>query len=211
MPTSLVDTCGTGGGRSHDVQHLDGRGAARRGRRRAHSEARQSLVHVPDAAAPMCSKRSAFSSTPRWQPWSGARARGIVFMYAPLMHPAMRHVGPVRRELAIPTVMNVVGPLANPAGARRQVVGVADPQRVPVLAGALLDLDSLHSMVVHGEPGLDEISPLGPTRVVEVRDGSTSEWTIDPDGIRLHRFYRRRGSGGRRCTLTTRDYHRSAD
>jgi anthranilate phosphoribosyltransferase len=92
----------------------------------------------------------------------------------------MRHVGPVRRELAIPTVMNVVGPLANPAGARRQVVGVADPQRVPVLAGALLELGTLHSLVVHGEPGLDEISPLGVTRVVEVRGGKTSEWTIDP-------------------------------
>jgi len=105
---------------------------------------------------------------------------GIVFMYAPLMHPAMRHVGPVRRELAIPTVMNVVGPLANPAGARRQVVGVADPQRVSVLAGALLELGTLHSLVVHGEPGLDEISPLGLTSVVEVRGGATSEWTIDP-------------------------------
>ena len=105
---------------------------------------------------------------------------GIVFMYAPLMHPAMRHVGPVRRELAIPTVMNVVGPLANPAGARRQVVGVADPQRVPVLAGALLELGTLHSLVVHGEPGLDEISPLGITSVLEVRGGATSEWTIDP-------------------------------
>ena len=105
---------------------------------------------------------------------------GIVFMYAPLMHPAMRHVGPVRRELGIPTVMNVVGPLANPAGARRQVVGVADPQRVPVLAGALLELGTLHSLVVHGEPGLDEISPLGLTSVVEVRDGKTTEWLIDP-------------------------------
>jgi len=105
---------------------------------------------------------------------------GIVFMYAPLMHPAMRHVGPVRRELAIPTVMNIVGPLANPAGARRQVVGVADPQRVPVLAGALLELGTLHSLVVHGEPGLDEISPLGVTSVLEVRGGATSEWKIDP-------------------------------
>jgi anthranilate phosphoribosyltransferase len=92
----------------------------------------------------------------------------------------MRHVGPVRRELAIPTVMNVVGPLANTAGARRQIVGVADPQRVKILAGALVELDSEHSLVVHGEPGLDEVSPLDKTRVVEVKEGKTSEWTIDP-------------------------------
>ncbi len=105
---------------------------------------------------------------------------GIVFMYAPLMHPAMRHVGPVRRELAIPTVMNIVGPLANPAGARRQVVGVADAHRVPILAGALAELDSLHALVVHGEPGLDEISPIGMTHVVEIREGETREWNIDP-------------------------------
>jgi len=108
------------------------------------------------------------------------REAGIVFMFAPLMHPAMRHVGPVRRELAIPTVMNIVGPLANPASAGRQVVGVADARRVPLLAGALRALGTVHAMVVHGEPGMDEISPLGTTHVVEIRDGTAREWTIDP-------------------------------
>jgi anthranilate phosphoribosyltransferase len=105
---------------------------------------------------------------------------GIVFMFAPLMHPAMRHVGPVRRELAIPTVMNIVGPLANPARAGRQVVGVADLERAPLLAGALSALGTTHALVVHGEPGLDEVSPLGPTHVIEIRYGSTTRWTINP-------------------------------
>lgn len=105
---------------------------------------------------------------------------GIVFMYAPLMHPAMRHVGPVRRELAIPTVMNIIGPLANPASAGRQVVGVADAARVPLIAGALRSLGAVHALVVHGAPGMDEVSPLGITRVVEIRDGVAREWTIDP-------------------------------
>ena len=105
---------------------------------------------------------------------------GIVFMFAPAMHPAMRHVGPVRRELGIPTVMNIVGPLANPASAGRQVVGVAEPRRLPLLAGALAALGSAHALVVHGEPGLDELSPLGPSHVVEVRGGTLSEWTLDP-------------------------------
>jgi anthranilate phosphoribosyltransferase len=108
------------------------------------------------------------------------RDAGIVFMFAPLMHPAMRHVGPVRSELAIPTVMNIVGPLANPASAGRQVVGVADAARVPLIAGALRSLGAVHALVVHGEPGMDEVSPLGTTHVVEIRDGTTREWTIDP-------------------------------
>jgi anthranilate phosphoribosyltransferase len=108
------------------------------------------------------------------------RDAGIVFMFAPLMHPAMRHVGPVRRELGIPTVMNIIGPLANPACAGRQVVGVADATRVPLIAGALRTLGAVHALVVHGEPGMDEVSPLGLTRVVEIRDGGTREWTIDP-------------------------------
>ncbi|MGH7710748.1 MAG: anthranilate phosphoribosyltransferase [Gemmatimonadaceae bacterium] len=104
----------------------------------------------------------------------------IVFMFAPAMHPAMKHVGPVRRELAVPTVMNIVGPLANPARAGRQVVGVAEQRRLGLLASALQTLGSRRALVVYGEPGLDEISPLGVTHVHEVRDGSVSEWTIEP-------------------------------
>lgn len=106
---------------------------------------------------------------------------GIAFMFAPAMHPAMRHVGPVRRELGVPTVMNIVGPLANPAGASRQVVGVAERARMPLLAGALAALGSTHAIVVHGAPGMDEISPIGETHVAEVRDGTVTEWVIRPE------------------------------
>jgi anthranilate phosphoribosyltransferase len=109
------------------------------------------------------------------------REAGIVFMFAPMMHPAMRHVGPIRREIAVPTVMNIVGPLANPALAGRQVVGVADERRLPLIAGALRELGSKHALVVHGAPGLDEVSPLGVTRVTEIRDGAMRDWAIDPD------------------------------
>src|SRR6185295_10840164 len=105
------------------------------------------------------------------------RDAGIVFMFAPLMHPAMRHVGPVRRELGVQTIMNMVGPLANPAHAGRQVVGVADARRLGLMAAALGELDTIHTLVVHGE-GMDEISPFAPTEVVEMRNGHISEWMI---------------------------------
>jgi anthranilate phosphoribosyltransferase len=108
-----------------------------------------------------------------------ARA-GMVFLFAPAFHPAMRHVAPVRRELGVPTVMNLVGPLANPAGVRRQVIGVADRERVAPVADALRRLGVDHALVVHGAAGLDEIAPLGPTLVSEVRNGETREWRIDP-------------------------------
>ena len=114
------------------------------------------------------------------------REAGIVFMFAPSMHPAMRHVGPVRRELAIPTVMNIVGPLANPAGAGRQVLGVSEARRMPLLAGALAKLGTRHALVVHGAPGMDEFSPLGQTTVVEVIDGARREWSVDPSAHGVH-------------------------
>jgi anthranilate phosphoribosyltransferase len=111
------------------------------------------------------------------------RLAGIVFMYAPRMHPAMRHVGPVRRELAVPTVMNIIGPLANPASAGRQVIGVADTERASVIARALAALGTVHSLIVHGEPGMDEISPLGPTRIIEIRGSTVTEWNTDPTSL----------------------------
>ena len=104
---------------------------------------------------------------------------GLVFMFAPLLHPAMRHVAPVRRELRMPTIMNLLGPLTNPAGARRQVVGVADPALLELVAAALNELGHLHALVVHGEPGMDEVSPIGITRVLDVRNGRVTHETID--------------------------------
>jgi anthranilate phosphoribosyltransferase len=110
---------------------------------------------------------------------------GIVFMFAPLLHPAMRHVGPVRRELGMPTLMNLLGPLTNPAGARRQVVGVSDPELVPLVVDSLRELGHVRAMVVHGHPGLDEIRPLGPTRISELVAGEVRSYGLDPEALGL--------------------------
>lgn len=179
-PESLVDTCGTGGG-SVTTFNISTAAAllaaglgvriAKHGNRSFTSQSGSADVlealGVPLDVAPPVMARA-------------LREAGIVFMFAPSMHPAMRHVGPVRRELAVPTVMNIVGPLANPAGAGRQVLGVAEARRIPLLAGALAALGTRHALIVHGEPGMDEVSPLGATQVVEVRDGATRTWSIDP-------------------------------
>jgi anthranilate phosphoribosyltransferase len=108
------------------------------------------------------------------------REAGLVFLFAPSFHPAMRHVGPVRRELGVPTIMNLLGPLVNPAGVRRQVVGVADRARAPLLAAALSRLGAAHALVLHASVGMDEVSPCGKTDVWEVCDGAVAEWEIEP-------------------------------
>jgi anthranilate phosphoribosyltransferase len=110
---------------------------------------------------------------------------GMTFLFAPLFHPAMRHAGPIRRELGIGTIMNVLGPLANPAGVRRQVVGVADAHRAELIAAALPELDCDWALVVHARVGMDEISPSGPTDVWEVRDRKVSQWTLEPERLGL--------------------------
>jgi anthranilate phosphoribosyltransferase len=110
---------------------------------------------------------------------------GIVFLFAPAFHPAMRFLTPARRELGTPTIMNMLGPLANPAGAGRQVVGVADQDRAPLLAGALAALGSRRAMVVHAEAGMDELSPSGRTRVWTVMNGSITEDVVEPAELAL--------------------------
>ena len=179
-PDALVDTCGTGGGQvmTFNISTAAALLAAGAGARVA-KHGNRSFTSRSGSADVLEALGVAIDVPVETMRRSLAEA-GIVFMFAPLMHPAMKHVGPVRRELAIPTVMNIVGPLANPAGAGRQVIGVAERHRVPLIAGALAALGSVRALVVHGEPGMDEVSPLGPTHVVEIRRGTMHEWTIDP-------------------------------
>jgi anthranilate phosphoribosyltransferase len=185
-PDALVDTCGTGGGAvtTFNISTAAALVAAGAGVRIA-KHGNRSFTSQCGSADVLEALGVRIECTPD-EMVTTLRNAGIVFMFAPLMHPAMRHVGPVRRELGIHTLMNILGPLANPAGAGRQVVGVADAPRLPLLAGALAELGSRRAMIVHGEPGMDEVSPLGPTRVLEVRDGQVREWTIDPSRLGLN-------------------------
>jgi len=112
---------------------------------------------------------------------------GIGFMFAPAFHPAMKHAGPVRRELALRTVFNALGPLTNPAGAEAQVIGVYTPALTELHAGALCKLGCRRAFVVHGREGLDELSTLGATKVTEVRDGGPRTYELTPEEVGLRR------------------------
>jgi anthranilate phosphoribosyltransferase len=105
---------------------------------------------------------------------------GIGFLFAPLMHGAMRHAAPVRKELGIRTLFNILGPLTNPAGARAQVIGVYDKYKLRSIALALSDLGSHRAFVVHGSDGLDEITLTGKTHVCELKAGKVEEYDFDP-------------------------------
>lgn len=105
---------------------------------------------------------------------------GFGFMFAPVFHGAMKYATPVRREIGIRTVFNILGPLTNPANARAQVLGVYDRDLTEILANVLVGLDVRHAMVVHGLDGLDEISNLGKTQISEVKGGEVRTYTVDP-------------------------------
>lgn len=112
---------------------------------------------------------------------------GIAFFFAPTFHPSMRHAGPTRRELGVRTAFNLLGPLTNPAGARRQIVGVPGPEYTDLLARALGQLGSERAWVVHGADGLDEISTTGYTKVAEYRNGRLHTFYIHPSDLGLER------------------------
>ncbi len=110
---------------------------------------------------------------------------GIGFLYAPLLHSAMKNVAPVRREIGIRTVFNILGPLSNPAGAQYQVLGVYQRELVPVLANVLKNLGSKRAMVVHGEDGMDEITITGKTFVAELKGGEVFEYEMKPQDFSI--------------------------
>jgi anthranilate phosphoribosyltransferase len=113
---------------------------------------------------------------------------GIGFMFAPNHHSAMKHAAPVRREMGIRTLFNLLGPMTNPAGAKRQVMGVFHQDLTLLLAQVLQRLGSTHVMVVHGADGMDEISFTGDTYVAELKDGVITEYTLNPSqfGMQQH-------------------------
>jgi len=179
-PNLLVDTCGTGGGRVGTLNIstaaafvVAGAGVpvAKHGNRSYTSrsgsadvlEALGVNINLPPAAAGEL-----------------LQSIGLTFLFAPTYHPAMRHVAPVRKELGVPTIMNLLGPLANPAGALRQIVGVADATRAKLVAETLATLGARHALVLHATVGMDEISPSGSTLVWEVWNGEVDRWEFEP-------------------------------
>jgi len=121
---------------------------------------------------------------------------GICFLFAPNYHPAMKEVMPVRQALGVRTIFNLLGPLSNPAGAKRQVMGVYAEELVEVMAQVLSDLGTVHALVVHGADGLDEITTTGPTRVAEVRNGVMKSRSIEPEELGVQRAHPEDLAGG---------------
>jgi len=180
-PELLVDTAGTGGGRvtTFNISTAAALVAAGAGVRVA-KHGNRSFTSRSGSADVLEALGVRIDLTPQ-RMGEVLEEVGIVFMFAPLLHPAMRHVGPVRRALGITTVMNVLGPLTNPAGARRQLVGVADPALLHLVVEALAELGHLRALVAHGDPGMDEVSAVGPTRLAELSEGKVRHLEIRPE------------------------------
>jgi anthranilate phosphoribosyltransferase len=121
---------------------------------------------------------------------------GIGFCFAPRYHPAMRHAGPSRRDLGIPTAFNILGPLSNPGRVKRYLLGVADLRVAERMAGVLQARGADRALIVHGGDGLDELTTTGPSTVVELREGAITTWEIDPEELGLRRVDREDLVGG---------------
>jgi len=176
----LVDTCGTGGGTlaTFNISTASSIVAAGAGVKIA-KHGNRSFTSKCGSADVLEALGIPIQLNSSEQKRMFAKA-GFVFMFAPSHHPAMRHVGPVRGELGVTTIMNLLGPLANPAGVRRQVIGVAHESLQRLVADSLIELGHERAMVVHGSPGLDELSPLGPTRIIQLDAGRLDEIEVLP-------------------------------
>jgi anthranilate phosphoribosyltransferase len=185
-PYDAIDTCGTGGDGQHTFNIstaaalvLAGAGlkVAKHGNRAMSSKSGSSdvlsVLGVNLQAGPAQQRRSLDQA-------------GIAFLFAPAYHGAMRHVGPVRAEIGFRTVFNLLGPLSNPAGAKRQVMGVYDPRLLEPLAEVLGRLGATRAWTVHGQ-GLDELTTTGETEVAEWKDGTVRRFTVTPEDAGLPR------------------------
>ncbi|HMU63201.1 MAG: anthranilate phosphoribosyltransferase [Nitrosomonas sp.] len=177
----LIDTCGTGGDTSHTfnvstasvfVAAAAGANVAKHGGRSVSSKS--GSADVLEALG------VDLNQTPQQIAQSIADI-GVGFMFAPNFHSAMKHAAPVRRELGVRTLFNILGPLTNPAGAKNQLLGVFDAKLVNLLVSVLHRLGSRHVMVVHGFDGLDEITITGKTLIGELKQGERLEYTIQPE------------------------------
>ena len=180
---NLVDTCGTGGGApTFNLSTAAGILAAACGAKVA--------KHGNRAVTGQCGSADVLEAmgVPLDLPEADQKRRleevGFAFMFAPSHHPAVRHVAPVRKALGVRTFFNLLGPLANPAGARRQMIGVYSDRALRPVADALNQLGVDHAVVVHGHDGMDEVSPCAPTRYVQLHRGQITEgeWQLSDFG-----------------------------
>lgn len=176
----LVDTCGTGGDAAHtfNISTASALVASAAGARVAKHGGR-SVSSTCGSADVLEALGVNLNLTPE-QVGQSVDEIGIGFMFAPNFHGAMKYAAPVRKELGVRTIFNVLGPLTNPAGADNQVMGVFHPDLVGIQARVLQRLGSRHVLVVNGSDGLDEITISGPTSVAELIDGNIREYTIQP-------------------------------
>lgn len=186
--THLIDTCGTGGDgiQTFNVSTVSAFVAAAAGAKVAKHGGR-SVSSTCGSADVLEALGVNVNQTPE-QVAQNVAEIGIGFMFAPNHHSAMKHAAPVRRELGVRTIFNLLGPLTNPASAKRQVMGVFDKSLTIKLAQVLKNLGSDHVLVVHGADGMDEISFTGDTFVAELKNGQVNEYTLNPTqfGLNTH-------------------------
>jgi anthranilate phosphoribosyltransferase len=176
----LLDTCGTGGAGdgTFNISTLAAFVAAGAGVRVAKHGNRSYGGHC--GSADLLEAMGIDIATPSALSAQAIREIGIGFFFAPAVHTAMRHAMPVRQELKMRTVFNLLGPLTNPAGADAQIAGAPSAEAAALMAGALAELGLRHGFVVHGSDGLDEITTTGPTLVFEIREGKVERRTLEP-------------------------------
>ena len=187
----LVDTCGTGGDAAHtfNVSTCAAFIAAAAGARVAKHMGRS--VSSSSGSAEVLEALGANIALTPAQTGEAIDKLGLGFMFAPAHHSAMKHAAPVRKELGVRTLFNILGPLTNPAGAKNQVMGVFHPDLVGIQVRVLQRLGSKHVMTVHGLDGLDEISISGETLVGELVGGQINEYRLHPSDVGLELYDRR--------------------